>query len=299
MPSVVPGPGFSHMPTHAVTQGAQSLPTTAPLPTSESMPGSELVQEVKPVITGMQQQIRPGGAAAANVSILNSISSQARVISSGANPIGLQNMGNTPMAMHMSNMISTGMTSSALPTSQTSLSSVSSAIAAISGSGPVVGTAQISQNTAPNSFSSTSLNITGNSNIGIQPSLASNVQGSIGMNQSIPNMGPGSLTSGAQMGQNGIAMTQGMTSLGSSGISAGVVGMIPTPGMSQQVGMQPLNTGSGPQANMPLPQNGSAVPPQSKYLRVWEVYMHACLYITLVCVKQKTSLLSRMSKSAI
>ncbi|KAK8309627.1 hypothetical protein V6Z11_D02G135400 [Gossypium hirsutum] len=126
--SMANGPAFPHIPSvpRAPFQAVPTLQTSSPLTTTEEvMRSSDNVQEIKPSVGGMTQPLRPVPPAAANVNILNNLS-QARVMNSaalsGGTSIGLQSMGQTPVAMHMSNMISSGMTSS-VPLAQTVYSS--------------------------------------------------------------------------------------------------------------------------------------------------------------------------------
>ncbi|XP_068648796.1 mediator of RNA polymerase II transcription subunit 25-like [Aristolochia californica] len=289
--SVVPGPVFSHLPAQGTALGVPNFQTFSPSPTSQEMVTvGDNFQYYRPLVSSIPQPIRPSGPAAANVSILNNPQVR-QVISSasltGASSIGLPTMGNTSMAVHMSNMISSGMTTSALPTQ--SVFSTGHA-----GSGGLVGTSQVTQNTTLGSFTSSASNVSGNSNLGMPASLANNVQGVgmaqaipamsrpvPGMGQSVPGIGqsvPGIMSQGnltsLQIGQSGLGMNQNMMSgLGSSGISSASGTMIPTPGMSHQdtTGMQPLNVSNGSAANMPLPQHPpGTLQSQSKYLKVWE-----------------------------
>ena len=234
------------------------------------------VQDLKPIVSGISQPLRPVVPAAANVSILNNLS-QARVMNSaalsGGTSIGLQSMGGTSMAMHMSNMISSGMASS-VPATQTVFSSGQSAVSSITGSGTLAGTAQVAQNSALGSFTSATSNMSMNSNLGISQPL-SNLQGGVSMGQTVPGMSQGNL-SGGQMVQSGLSLNQNMmTGLGPSGISSGTGTMIPTPGMSQQVqpGIPSLGVNNNAAANMPLSQQTSSAlqTAQSKYVKVWEV----------------------------
>ncbi|KAL5972609.1 hypothetical protein ACLOJK_039414 [Asimina triloba] len=274
---------LSHLSGHGAPQGAPALQASSPSPTSQEMvANTDNMQEFKPLVNGMTPPMRPAGPAAANVSILNNLSQVRQVMSSAsltaASSMGLQTMGGTSMAMHMSNMISSGMASSVLPAAQTVFSSGPSGITSVGGSGQLVGTGQVTQNTALGSFTSASSSMSGNPNLGVSPPLG-NLQGSLGMGQSVPGMGPGNLSSGSQMGQGGIGMNQNMMNgLGQSGISSGAGTMIPTPGMSQQVqaGLQPLGMNSGSAGNMALPQHASGtMQSQSKYLKVWEGYRSA------------------------
>lgn len=181
-------------------------------------------------------------------------------------------MGQTPISMHMSNMISSGMATS-VPAAQNVLSSGQSAIPSISGSGPLTGNGQVAQNPGLGSFNSATSNASGNSNLGISQPMG-NLQGGVSMGQSGPGMNQGNL-SGVQMAQSGIGMNQNMMSgLGPSVVSSGTGTMIPTPGMPQQVqsGMQSLGVNNNSATNMPLSQQTSSAlqSAQSKYVKVWE-----------------------------
>ncbi|XP_008791235.2 mediator of RNA polymerase II transcription subunit 25 [Phoenix dactylifera] len=265
--SMVSGPAFPHMQSisNVATQGVGNLQNSAPSPTSQEMgANSDGVQEIKPLINPISQSLRPVGPTPANVSILNNLSQHRQMMTSasiaGASSIGLQTMGATPMAMHMSNMISTGMVSSAM-----------SGITSVAGSGPLMATAQVAQNSALGSFASATSNMSGNSNIGISPALA-NLQGNIGMGTSVPGVGQGNLASSTQIGQGGISMNQNtMNNLGPTGISSGPGTMIPTPGMSQQAGLHSLGVTNNSTMNMPVSQHPSNVQQaQSKYVKIWE-----------------------------
>ncbi|KAF9592019.1 hypothetical protein IFM89_011602 [Coptis chinensis] len=216
----------------------------------------------------------PIGSSAANVNILNNLSQVRSASLTGASSMGLQTMGGTPVAMHMSNMISSGMVSSALPAAQNVFSSAQSGITSISGSGAVIGSAQVTQSTTLGSFPSATSNLSANSNHGVSQPL-NNLQGVVGIGQPVPGMNQGN-NPGAQIGQNGIAINQNvMNSLGPS-ISSGGGTMIPTPGMSQG-GMQSIGVANSSTANMPLPQQtlpqqtaGGMQTTPAKYVKVWE-----------------------------
>ncbi|CAK9176223.1 unnamed protein product [Ilex paraguariensis] len=276
--SIASGPAFMHIPSvpRAASQAVPTLQTSSPISASKEMISNcENVQDMKPMVSSMTQSLRPVGAAA-NVSILNNLSQARQVMNSaaltGGTSIGLQPMGGTPVAMHMSNMISSGMASS-VPAAQTSLSSGQSGIPSMSGSGTLAGSAQVAQNSAPGSFNSSTTTMPGNSNLGMSQPL-SNHQGGVSLGQSVPVMSQGNL-SGAQMAQSGMGMNPNMMSgLGPSGLSAGTGTMIPTPGIPQQVqpGMPPLGVNNNSAANMPLNQQTSSAlqSAQSKYVKVWE-----------------------------
>ncbi|XP_016666817.2 mediator of RNA polymerase II transcription subunit 25 isoform X1 [Gossypium hirsutum] len=276
--SMANGPAFPHIPSvpRAPFQAVPTLQTSSPLTTTEEvMRSSDNVQEIKPSVGGMTQPLRPVPPAAANVNILNNLS-QARVMNSaalsGGTSIGLQSMGQTPVAMHMSNMISSGMTSS-VPLAQTVYSSGQSGMTSLPGSGAVTGTTQVPPNSNLNSFASATSNVAGNSNIGISQPMC-NVQGAVSMGQSVPGSMSQGNHSGAQLVQTGVAMSQSMSGLGPSTVSSGTGTLIPAPGMSQQVqsGMQTLGVNNNSAASMPLSQQTSSAlqSAQSKYVKVWE-----------------------------
>ncbi|XP_042964090.1 mediator of RNA polymerase II transcription subunit 25-like isoform X3 [Carya illinoinensis] len=277
--SILSGPGFSHIPSvaRAASQGVPSLQTSSPSSTSQEMiTNNDNVQDLKPIVSGVTQPLRPVGPAPANVNILNNLSQARQVMNSaalsGGSSIGLQSMGQTPISMHMSNMISSGMATS-VPAAQNVLSSGQSGMPSISGSGPLTGNGQVAQNPGLGSFNSATSNASGNSNLGISQPMG-NLQGGVSMGQLGPGMNQGNL-SGVQMSQSGISTNQNMMSgLGPSVVSSGTGTMIPTPGMPQQVqsGMQSLGVNNNSATNMPLSQQTSSAlqSAQSKYVKVWE-----------------------------
>ncbi|GLU04780.1 hypothetical protein SLE2022_219120 [Rubroshorea leprosula] len=274
-PTTVTSSAFPHIPSvpRAPSQAVPSLQTSSPSTTSQEMITSgDNVQEVKPTVSGVTQPLRPVPPAAANVNILNNLS-QARVMNSaaltGGSSIGLQSMGQTPVAMHMSNMISSGMASS-VPATQNAFSSGQAGINSIAGSGTLTGTLQVPQNAGLSSFPSATSNVSGNSNPGISQPMGT-IQGGVSMSQSVPGMSQGN-HSGGQIVQNGMGMSQNMISgLGPSAVSSGSGTMIPTPGMPQPVqsGMQSLGVNNSSAASMPLSQQQQTAA-QSKYVKVWE-----------------------------
>ncbi|KAL3501666.1 hypothetical protein ACH5RR_036115 [Cinchona calisaya] len=265
------GPTFPHIPSvpRAASQAISNLQTSSPISASQDMVSTtENVQEVKPMVSGVAQPLRPVGAAAANVRILNDVA-QVRQALAGGTSMGLQSMGGTPM---LSNIISSGMTSS-VPAAQTILSSGQSGVASVAGSLPLAGNAQVAQNSAPASFPSTTSNLSGTSNVSMSQALSS-LQGGVSMVQTVPSMSQGNLA-GTQMVQSGMVMNQNMMSVtGASGIPSGTGAMIPTPGMLQQVqpGMQPLGVNNNTAANITMSQQTSSTlqSAQSKYVKVWE-----------------------------
>ncbi|KAB5568300.1 hypothetical protein DKX38_002093 [Salix brachista] len=273
------------------SQGVPSMQTSSPSTTTQDMATSgENAQDLKPNVNMITRSAPP---AAANVNILNNLSQARQVMNSaalsGGTSIGHPSINQTSVAMHMSNMISSGMTSS-VPAAQSVFSSGQPGVCSITGSGNLTGTTQITQNSGLGSFSSTTSNMPGNSNLGGIAQPMGNLHAGVSINQSAmsglgsnPNTMSGS---GAQMVQSGLgANPNTMSGLGASGVSSGLNTMIPTPGMSQQVqsGMQPLSANNTSAANLPLSQQtaGGLQPGQSKYVKVWEGYRIASASETL------------------
>ena len=285
--SMANGPNFPHNPSvpRPASQGVPILQTSSPSTTTQDMATSgDDVQDLKPNVSVMTQSARPGPPAAANVSILNNISQARQVMNSaglsGGTSLGLPSINQTSVAMHMSNMISSGMASS-VPAAQTVFSSGQPGVSSITGSGTLTGTTQIGPNSGLGSFTSATSNMSGNSNLGRISQPMGNLQAGVSIGQSAPGMSQGNI-SGAQMVQSGMgANPNTMSGLGPSGVSSGMNTMIPTPGMSQQVqsGMQPLGANSNSADNLPMSQQtaGGLQPAQSKYVKVWEVSLLASL----------------------
>ncbi|KAK7310018.1 hypothetical protein RJT34_07207 [Clitoria ternatea] len=271
--SMVPGPAFPHNSSipraTSTSQGVPSLQTSSPSSVSQDIAtNNENAQDTKPIVPMLQQQpLRPV------MNILNNLSQARQVMTSaalsGGTSMGLPSMGQTPVAMHMSNMISSGMASS-VPVTQNVFSSGQSGMTSISssGAGALNVPAQVGQNPGLGSLTSATSCLSSSSNIGISQPLG-NLQGAVSMGQQVPSMSQGNI-SGAQMVQGGVNMNQNV--LGPSVVSSGSGTMIPTPGMSQQVqsGMQPLVNNNA--ANMPLTQqtSGGMQSAQSKYVKFWE-----------------------------
>ncbi|XP_027361709.1 mediator of RNA polymerase II transcription subunit 25 isoform X9 [Abrus precatorius] len=269
--SMVAAPAFpnnSSVPRATSTsQGVPTFQTSSPSSISQDIiTNNENAQDTKPTVS-MLQPLRPVNPAQANVNILNNLS-QARQVLSGGTSMGLPSMGQTPVAMHMSNMISSGMASS-VPAAQNVFSSGQSGITSITSSGPLTVPTQVGPNSGLSSLTSATSNLPSSSNIGMSQPLG-NLQGAVSMGQQVPGMSQGNL-SGPQMVQGGVNMNQNVINgLGPSVVSSGTGTMIPTPGMSQQVqsGMQPHSAAP----NMPLSQqaSGGMQSAQSKYVKVWE-----------------------------
>ncbi|GAV59168.1 LOW QUALITY PROTEIN: Med25_VWA domain-containing protein, partial [Cephalotus follicularis] len=271
------GSAFPHIPSvpRATSQAAPSLQASSPSATPQEIStNGDNVPELKPIVSNMPQSLRPVAPSAANVSILNHLSQARQAMNSaaltGGNSIGLQSMGQTPMAMHMSNMISSGMGSSVPPASTVFPSGQSGSINV---SGTLTVTSQVVQNSGLGSFTSASSNTAGNSNIGISQPM-SNIQGGVSMGQSAPGMNQGNLSSAQMVQSGGMGMNQNvMSGLGPSGVTYGTGTMIPTVGMPQQgqSGMESIGVNNNLAANMLSQQTSSTLQAaQSKYVKVWE-----------------------------
>lgn len=286
--SMVSGPAFPHNSSvpraTSTSQGVPSLQTSSLSSVSQDIiTNNENAQDTKPTVSMLP--LRPVNPVQANVNILNNLSQARQVMNSaalsGGTSMGLPSMGQTPVAMHMSNMISSGMTSS-VPAAQNVFSSGQSGITSMTSSGPLTGPAQVGQNSGLGSLTSNTSNLSSSSNIGISQPLG-NLQGVVSIGQQVSGMSQGNL-SGAQMVQGGVSMNQNvMSGLGQSVVSSGTGTMIPTPGMSQPVqsGMQPLVNNAA--TNMPLSQqtSGGMQSAQSKYVKVWEV----CSLPPIACIE--------------
>jgi mediator of RNA polymerase II transcription subunit 25 len=253
---MVSAPAFSHMTpiSNVTSQGVATMQSSSPsIISQDTNVANEILQEHKPLINPIQQQVRPGGIA--NVSILNNLS-QHRHSLPGVSSMGT-NMGATPIQVHMSNMISSGMT----PTPPV--------ISSMPGTVQPIG-AQLG------SFGSNTSTVSGNSNVAVSSSLA-NMQNNMAMAQPVPPMTQGGLMTGshgAQSGQSGIGTNQNMVSMSSA------TAMMPTPGMGQQAGVNSLSVNNNSAMNMPMPQNPNGQQP-SKYVKIWEVNIPACVSYSL------------------
>ncbi|KAG2576038.1 hypothetical protein PVAP13_6NG036855 [Panicum virgatum] len=273
VPPMVSAPTFSHITpiSNVASQGISALQTSSPSHISqEADVANDSVQEHKPIINPVQQPVRPGG----HGSLLNNLS-QVRLMNStsltrGATSMGLPNIGTTPIQVHISNMISSGMTSTP------------SVISSMSGPGQPIAAQQMVQSTGLGSFGSNTSTVSGNSNVAVSSSLP-NIQSSMGMGQSVQPVAQGGLMAGSQLGQGGIGANQNvmggqggiganqnvMGGLGSTAISSAPA-MMPTPGMAQQTGVNSLGVTNNSAMNMPIGQhpNGQQAPP--KYVKIWE-----------------------------
>uniref|UniRef100_A0A7N0T682 Mediator of RNA polymerase II transcription subunit 25 n=1 Tax=Kalanchoe fedtschenkoi TaxID=63787 RepID=A0A7N0T682_KALFE len=265
-------PNMFNVPRPIVSQAVSGMRNPS-IPVSQEMITSG-DGEVKPVVNSMPLPMCPMGLA--NVKILNEISQARQVMNSasltGASSIGLPSMGQTPVAMHMSNMISSGMASS-IPTGQNVFSAGQPGIASMGGLGSMAGSAPVIQNAPAGSISSVTSNLPGNGSPGISQPLGTNLQGGVTVSPSVSGASQGNVSS-PQMVQNAIGLNQTMNGLGSSTLPTGNGQMVPNPSMPQltQPGMQPIGANNNPAANMPLAQQTSNAlqSAQSKYVKVWE-----------------------------
>lgn len=227
--AAISGPTFPPAPTipRPTSQGLPSLPTSSPPPSvsQDLVTSNESAQEVKPVVNGgISQPLRPVGPA--NSNILNHLSHVRQVVNSaaltGGTSIGLPSMGQNPMAMHVSNMISSGMQTS-VPASQAGFTTGQSGITPITASNTLTGTVPVAQNPAMGSFAPPMKNLTGGSNIGISQSTAG-FQAAAGMGQTVQSTGQSvqNMAQGVQnMGQGVQSMGQSVQSMGQSVQSMG------------------------------------------------------------------------------
>ncbi|XP_016463001.1 mediator of RNA polymerase II transcription subunit 25 isoform X2 [Nicotiana tabacum] len=243
----VTGPALPHIPTARPTsQLVASLQSASPISVSEEVvPNNEIVNETKPILSGMTQPLRSFSGAAANARILNDVAQAQALV--GGTSIGLQSMGGTPI---LSNMIPGGISSS-IPAAPTVLSSGQLAVTSMSGLVPLAGTGQIAQNSVSASSVSIAPSMSGNSNLCVSQ-LLSNIQGGVS----------------AVMHQNVLSGT-------GAGMPFGTGTLMSTPRMTQpgHPGMQPLGRNNSTEANIPLSQRQTSATlssAQSNYVKVWE-----------------------------
>ncbi|VFQ66610.1 unnamed protein product [Cuscuta campestris] len=255
----MPGPTFPHAPSapRAPSQPIPNLQAPSPIPVSQE--NNETLQDTKPmVIHGLSQPVRPPGAAAANVRILNDVAvAQARQAFSGGTSIG----GGTPM---LSNMISSGMASS-VSAVQSIMSNAQSGVTSSGPTGP--------SSAPPAPFTSTSYATSASPNPAMSQTLNNNaLPGSGTMGQTVAGMNQTNMAMQIAMSRS----QQSMTAVPSG--TAGTM-LVSTPGMSQQVqtGMQQqlvVNSNSAVTMSLPQQQASSQMQSsQSKYVKVWEGHL--------------------------
>ncbi|KAI5409941.1 hypothetical protein KIW84_055412 [Lathyrus oleraceus] len=152
-PKLKPFTLWGHPPTTLPSVNG-SIANRQPIPVGTVTPATVKVEPVpvtsmdtKPIVSMLQP--RPVNQAQANVNILNNLSQPRQVMNSaalsGGTSMGLPSMGQTLVAIHMSNMISNGMTSSG-PAGQNVFSS---GPPAITSSRSLTASAQVRQNSGP------------------------------------------------------------------------------------------------------------------------------------------------------
>ncbi|KAK9672260.1 hypothetical protein RND81_12G087500 [Saponaria officinalis] len=260
--SIGSGPVHSHMPSMPRAAAAPSVPSlqaaSPPSVSQETTSNNESAPDLKPTVS-MSQNPKPVGVGARN--LLNNISNIR-----GAALSGITSIGGNPIGAHMSNVISSGMASTGSP--QQVLSSAQSDVPAVSGSGTITGISQpLPNNTAINSFSTATSNVSNNSNFGISQS-ASNLLGSVNnaMGSTVTGISQGNVPLISQSGNNMNPNT--MSNLGTNG-GPSVTG----PMMLNQQGQVMQSVGmNNSVSNMPMSQQGPSSLPssQSKYVKVWE-----------------------------
>ncbi|CAN6445982.1 unnamed protein product [Victoria cruziana] len=270
-----PAPTYPHV-KPAISHGTSpvsSMQASSPVVTSQEQTASaDNAQEHKPIAGGISQAMRSVGSAAANVNILNNLSQVHKVMSSasltGPSSMGIPTLGGTLMAMHMSSMLSNGMSSAPAAPAQNVFQTGQSGMASMAGATTLGGTAQVSTSVAQVSLQSAPSNLSGSANIGSPP--LPTMQGVVGMNLPVSAVGHGNLSSGTQIGQGGVGMSQ--TVMGGSGatsLTSGAGTMIPTPGLSQ-TGAHSLGVNNSSSVNMSMNQPSAAMQSQSKYVKIWE-----------------------------
>ncbi|KAI4338729.1 hypothetical protein MLD38_023751 [Melastoma candidum] len=270
----ISGPTFPPVPTipRPTSQGVPSLAASAPPPSvsQDLITSNASVQDVKPVVSGgISQPLRPGGPA--NSNILNNLSH--KVVNSaaltGGSSIGLPSVGQNPMAMHVSSVISSGMQTS-VTASQAGFNTGQSGIAPATASNTLTGTVPGVQIPTTGSPASPVKNLSGVSSIGISQSVAGfqaaasmgqTVQSSgqlvQGMGQGAQNMGQGTqnMGQGAQnMGQPVQGMGQGAQNMGQGTQNMGQ-GAQNMPQGAQNMGQGAQNMGQGAQTMVQMGQN--------------------------------------------
>ncbi|XP_074284515.1 mediator of RNA polymerase II transcription subunit 25-like [Silene latifolia] len=224
-------PAHTHMPSMARPTGPSASIQASSLPKSENIiTNDESFPELKPMIS-LPQPVRTIG------DIQNAVLSS-----------------RVPIAVHVSNIMSSGMTSSGQ-------------------SSTITGTSQPIQNTAAiNSISTVPSNVPTISNISVSHP-PTNFQGSVNntMRPTVSGTGQGNVQS---MPQRGASENPNMTSSRGTNGGASVSGSkMPMPGFQQQAqGMQSVGM-NGSASTMTMSQQGVnslSSSTQSKYIKVWE-----------------------------
>ncbi|MCO5574787.1 hypothetical protein L7F22_028579 [Adiantum nelumboides] len=288
--------GVTHITSSAVLQNSlhvpMSIPHSASSQDSSVLADSSMVQDFKPIGSGVAPSLRSGPGGTGNVSLLPN-SSQARPIlgtSVGNSLVGVPG-GSVPAGgLPMPGMLSSSSASGGVSTSQT-LHAVAQNGLGLTNNQVGIG---MGQGVGMGGFSNTG-NLVGNASLGAVPSggpgnnSVSNMQ-AVGMGQSIAGLGQGNLSAATtQIGPTGLVMggQNVLPALGSVGVNPSPPNMIPTPGIAQPVqGLQPMGAvNSNALHTMGAVNNNAlqvpapvATPPQQpnagqKYAKIWEGYL--------------------------
>ncbi|PHU02059.1 hypothetical protein BC332_27310 [Capsicum chinense] len=238
MVTSVSGPAPPRIPTSQVAAVSQSgLPISV---FEEMVPDNENTKPTTPIVSVMTQSLGPFTGAAANIVILNGVTS---AIPAAPSVLISGQQGVTSMT----GFDPFGRTSQIAQTPVTVLTSGQLGVTSMSGFAPCARTDQINQNSIPESLTSMAPSTCGNSNLCISQ-LLSNIQGGTGAgNQTTPVMSEGNLPR-YQIMQSGIGMHPNVPSEMGTGMRSGIGTMMPNPERTQQ----------GQPRILPLGRNNSA-----------------------------------------
>ncbi|KAF3653807.1 hypothetical protein FXO38_15481 [Capsicum annuum] len=238
MVTSVSGPAPPRIPTSQVAAVSQSgLPISV---FEEMVPDNENTKPTTPIVSVMTQSLGPFTGAAANIVILNGVTS---AIPAAPSVLISGQQGVTSMT----GFDPFGRTSQIAQTPVTVLTSGQLGVTSMSGFAPCARTDQINQNSIPESLTSMAPSTSGNSNLCISQ-LLSNIQGGTGAgNETTPVMSEGNLPR-CQIMQSGIGMHPNVPCEMGSGMRSGIGTMMPNPERTQQ----------GQPRILPLGRNNSA-----------------------------------------
>ncbi|PHT29769.1 hypothetical protein CQW23_30617 [Capsicum baccatum] len=224
MVTSVSGPAPPRIPTSQVAAVSQSgLPISV---FEEMVPDNENTKPTTPIVSVMTQSLGPFTGAAANIVILNGVTS---AIPAAPSVLISGQQGVTSMT----GFDPFGRTSQIAQTPVTVLTSGQLGVTSMSGFAPCARTDQINQNSIPESLTSMAPSTSGNSNLCISQ-LLSNIQGGTGAgNQTTPVMSEGNLPR-CQIMQRGIGMHPNVPSEMGTGMRSGIGIMMPNPERTQQ-----------------------------------------------------------------
>ncbi|KAF3635097.1 hypothetical protein FXO37_26166 [Capsicum annuum] len=238
MVTSVSGSAPPRIPTSQVAAVSQSgLPISV---FEEMVPDNENTKPTTPIVSVMTQSLGPFTGAAANIVILNGVTS---AIPAAPSVLISGQQGVTSMT----GFDPFGRTSQIAQTPVTVLTSGQLGVTSMSGFAPCARTDQINQNSIPESLTSMAPSTSGNSNLCISQ-LLSNIQGGTGAgNQTTPVMSEGNLPR-CQIMQSGIGMHPNVPSEMGTGMRSGIGTVMPNPERTQQ----------GQPRILPLGRNNSA-----------------------------------------